>query len=73
MPMAILRALPKPTNIDFARKRIEPEFTHWQIAVAESKHQSMRQMRERVEEERRIVVGLGYVMDWDADRFSYEA
>lgn len=50
------------------RTRISPEFTHWQIAVANAKRDNMRRMKERVEVERLIVDG-GYIMAWDADRF----
>jgi hypothetical protein len=64
--MVNLRTLPNEVVI---RQPIEPEFTHWQIAVANAKRETMRRMRERVAAERRIVVGMGYVMDWDADRF----
>jgi hypothetical protein len=67
--MATLRTLPNETEV-IARK-IEPEFTHWQIAVANAKRESMRRMKERVDAERLFVDG-GYVMAWDADRFQVQ-
>lgn len=66
--MAILRAYPNETEV-VAHRRIEPEFTHWQIAVANAKRETMRRMNERVDAERLFVDG-GYVMAWDADRFT---
>lgn len=68
--MANLRTSPNEVEV-VACKRIEPEFTHWQIAVANAKRDSMRRMKERVEAERMLVAG-GYVMAWDADRFQGE-
>lgn len=65
--MVNLRALPNETEV--VVRKIEPEFNHWQIAVANMKRDNMRRMKERVDAERLFVDG-GYVMAWDADRFA---
>lgn len=65
--MANLRILPNEVEA-VACKRIEPEPTHWRIAVANVHRANIYRTRKPAKDERAFVAG-GYVMAWDADRF----
>jgi hypothetical protein len=36
-----------------------------------AKRRLLRRLLKRLEAERRVIASYGYVMDWDADRFSH--